>query len=158
VAEIQQIIERVHQLAEPIARDELLELVEVEFHPAGGRWLLRIYIDKEGGVTVGDCERVSREVERLLDVDEIIDQPYTLEVSSPGLTRALKTKKDFDRYKGKRCRIITSSLIESRSEFEGEIGEVEEEDVEIRATSGTKMDAYKIPFRAIKKAHLEFEL
>ncbi|HUJ88742.1 MAG TPA: ribosome maturation factor RimP, partial [Syntrophorhabdales bacterium] len=119
-----------------------------------GRWLLRIYLDKDGGVTVSDCERVSREVERLLDVEDIIDHPYTLEVSSPGLTRPLKKKKDFERYRGKHCKIITSSLLESRNEFRGEIAEVTEEGVEIRA----KMGIHTIPFCAIKKAHLEFEL
>jgi len=162
MAEIQQIIETVTHLVEPIVRDELLELVEVEFHPAGGRWLLRVYIDKEGGVTIGDCERVSRELERILDVDDIIDHPYTLEVSSPGLTRTLKNKGDFERYKGKRCKIVTSSLIDSRSEFEGEIREVSEESVKImtasQAKNETRADIYDIPFCAIKKAHLEFEL
>jgi ribosome maturation factor RimP len=158
MAEIQQIVDRITHLVEPIVRDELLELVEVEFIPTGGRWLLRIYIDKEGGVTIGDCERVSREVERILDVEDMVDQPYTLEVSSPGLTRALKKKKDFERYSGKRCKVITSSLIGSRNEFKGEIGEVTEEDVEIRTTNGANTDIYKIPFSAIKKAHLEFEL
>jgi ribosome maturation factor RimP len=154
VADTQQIVDRITRLVEPIVRDEFLELLEVEFHPTGGRWILRIYIDKEGGVTIGDCERVSREVERTLDVEDIIDQPYTLEVSSPGLTRALKKKSDFERYKGKPCKIITSSLLESRNEFRGEIAAVTEEGVEIR----TKMDIYTIPFYAIKKAHLEFEL
>ena len=154
VADTQQIVDQITRLVEPIVRDELLELLEVEFHPTGGRWFLRIYIDKEVGVTIGDCERVSREVERTLDVEDIIDRPYTLEVSSPGLTRALKKKSDFERYKGKPCKIITSSLLESRNEFRGQIGEVTDEGVEIRA----KMDIHKIPFCAIKKAHLEFEL
>jgi ribosome maturation factor RimP len=150
----QQIVEKIAGLVGPIVRDEFLELLEVEFYPASGRWLLRIYIDKEGGVTIGDCERVSREIERTLDVEDIIDHPYTLEVSSPGLTRALKKKSDFQRYKGKRCRIITSSPLDSHNEFKGEIGEVTEESVEIR----TNMDIHTIPFHAIKKAHLEFEL
>jgi ribosome maturation factor RimP len=158
VADTQQIVETITHLVEPIVRDELLELVEVELHPTGGRWLLRIYIDKDGGVTISDCERVSREVERILDVEDIIDHPYTLEVSSPGLTRVLKKKSDFERYKGKRCRIITSSLLQSRNEFRGEIGKVTEEAVEIVAANEAKMDIHKIPFCAIKKAHLEFEL
>jgi ribosome maturation factor RimP len=162
MSEVRQIIETVAQLAEPIVRDELLELVEVEFHPAAGRWLLRVYIDKEGGVTIRDCERVSRELERVLDVEDILDHPYTLEVSSPGLTRALKNKSDFERYRGRRCKIVTSSPLDSRTEFEGDISDVIEETVEItttiRSKNGTKMDIHKIPICAIKKAHLEFEL
>jgi len=158
MAEVQQIGEKITRLVEPVVRDELLELVEVEFHPTGGRWLLRIYIDKDGGITIGDCERVSREVERILDVEDIIDHPYTLEVSSPGLTRALKKKSDFERYKGKRCRIITSSFLDSGNEIQGEIDEVTEEGVDIRTENGVKIDVCHIPFSAIKKAHLEFEL
>ncbi len=158
MAEVQQIVEEITRLVEPIVRDEFLELVDVEFHPTGGRWILRIYIDKDGGVTIGDCERVSREVERILDVEDSIDHPYTLEVSSPGLTRNLKKKSDFERYKGKRCRIITSSFLESRNEFQGEIGEVTEEGVEIKTENGAQMDIHQIPLCAIKKAHLEFEL
>ena len=150
----QPIVEKIAGLVEAIARDELLELLEVEFRPTGARWLLRIYLDKEGGVTIGDCERVSREIERTLDVEDIIEHPYTLEVSSPGLTRTLKKKSDFERHRGKRCRIITSSPLDLRNEFQGEIGGVTEEGVEIR----TEMDIYSIPFHAIKKAHLEFEL
>ena len=64
MADTQQIVDKITRLVDPIVRDEFLELLEVEFHPTGGRWILRIYIDKEGGVTIGDCERVSREVER----------------------------------------------------------------------------------------------
>jgi ribosome maturation factor RimP len=158
MAETRQIVDQITRLVEPIVRDELLELVEVEFYSTGGQWLLRIYIDKEGGVTISDCERVSREVGRTLDVEGIIDDPYRLEVSSPGLTRALKKRSDFERYKGRPCKIITSSLLESRNEFRGEIAEVTEEGVEIKAKTGAKMDIHKIPFCAIKKAHLEFEL
>ena len=150
----QAITQKIMGLVEPIVRDEFLELVDVEFHPSGKRWSLRIYIDKEGGVTIGDCERISREVGRTLDVEEVIDHPYTLEVSSPGLTRPLKKRRDFERYEGKMVRVITSSLLDGRNDFRGEIGSVTEEEVEVRAN----MDIYRIPFYAIKKAHLEFDL
>ncbi len=154
MAHDQEITQSILSLVEPIVRDEFLELVDVEFHPSGKRWLLRIYIDKPDGITISDCERVSREVERTLDVENVLDHPYTLEVSSPGLTRALKKKSDFERHGGKMARVITSSPVDGKNEFKGEIGQVTEEDVEIRV----KMDIHKIPFCAIKKAHLEFEL
>src|SRR5512136_2140306 len=109
MAHNQEITQSVLSLVEPIVRDEFLELVDVEFHPSGKRWLLRIYIDKPDGITISDCERVSREVERTLDVENVLDHPYTLEVSSPGLTRALKTKSDFERYGGKMAKVVTSS-------------------------------------------------
>ena len=90
---------------------------DVEFHPTGRRWILRLFIDKEGGVGIQDCEHASREIDRLLDVEDVIDHPYVLEVSSPGLTRSLKRKQDFDRYIGRKCRIITKSLVEGKTEF-----------------------------------------
>jgi ribosome maturation factor RimP len=154
MADKQAITQKIMGLVGPIVRDEFLELVDVEFLTSGKRWLLRIYIDKEGGVTIADCERISREVGRTLDVEEVIDHPYMLEVSSPGLTRPLKKKGDFERYEGKMARVITSSPLDGRNDFRGEIGRVTEEEVEIRV----KMDIYRIPFCAIKKAHLEFDL
>ncbi len=148
------IIEKIVNILAPIVDEERLELVEVEFKPANKRWLLRIYIDKEGGVTIDDCAYVSRELSRQLDVEDIIADPYTLEVSSPGLTRPLKKSADFARNKGKMCRIITREAIEGRNEFMGEIGEITLDKVDIRE----KIGILTIPIYVIKKAHLEFEL
>lgn len=138
----------------PILREEGLEAVDIEFRPSGKRWLLRVFIDKEGGVTITDCETVSRELSRVLDVDDIIAHPYTLEVSSPGLTRALRKADDFRKYRGKLCKIITREPIEGKNEFHGEIGDITDEALEIKG----KLDVFTIPICAIKKAQLEFEL
>ena len=148
------IIEKIANILVPIVDDERLELVEIEFKPVNKRWLLRIYIDKEGGVTIDDCAYVSRELARNLDVEDIIMQPYTLEVSSPGLTRPLKKSEDFIRNKGKICRIITREAVAGKNEFMGEIGETVVDKVEIKE----KIGVFTIPIYAIKKAHLEFEL
>ena len=146
-------IEKIETIVAPILEERLLELVEVEFRPSGKRWLLRIYIDKEGGVTIDDCEYVSRELSRVLDVEDPIEHPYTLEVSSPGLTRALKKLSDFVRYKGRKCRIITGQEVEGRHEFVGKIVDTTGEDVLVQE----KIDMFTIPICAIKKAHLEFD-
>lgn len=148
------IVEKVKQLVTPILEDEGIELVEIEFRPKGKRWLLRIYIDKEGGVNLGDCERVSRELGTLLDVEDVIDHPYNLEVSSPGLTRPLKSLDDFIRYKGRLCRIVTKKSINGRTDFLGEILSVKETEVEVKEKVGPVV----IPFDIIKKAKLEFEM
>lgn len=148
------IIELLQDLLLPVLQDYGLELVEIEFKPSGKRWLLRVYIDKEGGVTISDCETVSREFSRILDVEDIIDHPYSLEVSSPGLTRPLNRRQDFVRNKGKMCRIVTKEPIRGRNEFKGVITDVREEDVEIRSAG----DVLAIPVSTIKKANLEFEL
>jgi len=149
-----EIIEQLQDILLPVLQDYGLELIEIEFKPSGKRWLLRLYIDKEGGVTISDCENVSREFGRILDVEDIIEHPYSLEVSSPGLTRPLKKWEDFQRNKGKLCRIVTNEKIEGKNEFKGTIISGSEEKVEIRGT----IDVFTIPIYAIKKAHLEFEL
>ena len=150
----QETLDKITLLARPIAQESSLELVDIEFRPSGKRWLLRVYIDREEGVTIADCERVSRELDRVLDVEEVIDHPYTLEVSSPGLTRQLKKREDFERYKGRTCRIITALAIEGRNDFKGKIVEVAGDDVEVNDEKG----GHRIPLSAIKRANLEFEL
>jgi len=148
-----ELIEQLQDILLPVLQDYGLELVEIEFKPSGKRWLLRIYIDKEGGVTIADCENVSREFGRILDVEDVIDHPYSLEVSSPGLTRPLKKWEDFQRNKGKRCRIVTREMIGGKNEFRGTIVSASEEKVEMLGT----IDVCTIPICAIKKANLEFE-
>ncbi len=150
----QEIVDSVSRVVKPVLEEASLELVEVEFRPSGRRWLLRIFVDKPGGVTIADCEWVSRELDRLLDVEDIIDHPYVLEVSSPGLTRSLKSKEDFERYEGRMCRIVTREAVEGRNEFTGIIAGVGADDVEIRG----EKDIVRIPLSAIKKANLELEI
>jgi ribosome maturation factor RimP len=104
---------------EPILEPEGLELVEVEFKPEGGRWVLRLYIDAPGGVTLDDCELVSRQVGALLDMKDPIQQPYTLEVSSPGINRVLRKEKDFRSYAGSPIRLRTRRKVGGRRNFQG---------------------------------------
>jgi ribosome maturation factor RimP len=91
-------MDRVFELIEPLLYDMGYELLEVEYLSNYGRWVLRLYIDKENGVTIDDCADVSRELGDIIDIKEIIDHEYVLEVSSPGLNRPLRREKDF--YKG----------------------------------------------------------
>ncbi|MDD3846022.1 MAG: ribosome maturation factor RimP [Syntrophorhabdaceae bacterium] len=146
-------IEKIKDIVAPILDERLLELVEIELRPSGKRWLLRIFIDKEGGVTIADCEYVSRELSRVLDVEDPIEQPYTLEVSSPGLTRSLKSREDFARFRGKKCRIITHEEVGGKREFLGTIVDAAGDEVTIEE----KIGMFTIPICAIKKAHLEFD-
>ena len=149
-----EIVEQITRTVEPILQESALELVDIEFQPSGKRWLLRVYIDKEGGVSIADCERASKEMSRHLDVEDIIAHPYVLEVSSPGLTRRLRKQADFERGKGKTCRIVTRSEVDGKHEFRGEIVSVTEDEVEVREEKG----AHRIPLSVISKANLEFEL
>ena len=147
-----EIIKNIEDVLMPILLEERLELIDIEFHQTGKRWLLRIYIDKPGGVTIADCETVSRELSRILDVEDFIEHAYTLEVSSPGITRPLKKIGDYEKNIGKICKIITKEMFYGKNEFEGEILKTHEDKVEIKG----KIDIFTIPICAIKKAHLQF--
>ncbi|HPP06818.1 MAG TPA: ribosome maturation factor RimP, partial [Syntrophorhabdaceae bacterium] len=115
------IVDRVKKCLMPILEDYGLELVDIEFKSSGKRWLLRVFIEKEGGVLLSDCEYISRELSSVLDVEDFIEHPYILEVSSPGITRPLKTVDDFKRSIGRLCRIITSQPISGKREMKGVI-------------------------------------
>jgi ribosome maturation factor RimP len=90
---------------EPLLAGIAIELVEIQYRREGFGWVLRFFIDKEGGVTIDDCARVSREISAYLEVEDLLDHAYTLEVSSPGLERPLKKREDFTRYAGRLARI-----------------------------------------------------
>ncbi len=111
-------------MAQSLTDDMAFELVDAVFASERGRWVLRVYIDKEGGVTLDDCAKLSRELGTLVEVQEIIDHPYSLEVSSPGLDRPLKKEKDFRRAVGMKIRIKTIAPIEGQKRFVGQLQEV----------------------------------
>lgn len=94
--------ERTEMLLQPIMEQNGFELVDVEYVKEAGNWFLRAYVDKEGGITIDDCELVSRALSDLLDRDDFISDSYILEVSSPGLGRQLKKEKDFTRSIGQK--------------------------------------------------------
>lgn len=109
------------ELILPIAEENSFELVDVEFVKEGSDYYLRAYIDKEGGITVNDCEIVSRRVDPLLDEKDFIKESYIFEVSSPGLTRPLKKEKDFARSIGRLVEVKTFKAVNGAKEFEGEL-------------------------------------
>lgn len=91
--------------AEPLLADMGMELVEIQFRREGHGWVLRLFIDKEGGITIDDCAAVSREISAYLEVEDLIDHAYHLEVSSPGLERPLRKREDFIRFAERLVRI-----------------------------------------------------
>ncbi len=111
--------EKTEALLQPLMKEHQFELVDVEYVKEGSTWYLRAYIDKPGGITIDDCELISRSLSDLLDEQDFIEDSYTLEISSPGLGRALKKDKDFDRSIGKKVEIKTYRPIDSRKEFTG---------------------------------------
>ena len=140
-------------LIEPVLIAEGLELVDVEYKKEGKTWVLRIFIDKEGGVSVEDCQKVSHLTGDLIDVEETITTPYNLEVSSPGLDRVLKREKDFLKFKGRRIRLNSLSPINNRRKFTGILKDFKDQNV-ILEFDGKLIE---IPLRQIGKANLVIE-
>jgi ribosome maturation factor RimP len=148
-----EILDRVRAMVDPILLNEGMELVDIEYRRESKGWILRLYLDKEGGVTLDDCTRVSQEVERSLDVEDFIQTPYTLEVSSPGLTRPLKTEKDFMKYCYRLIKVKTVDPIENRRQFKGRLLGVSENRIEIEVDGGV----FQIPLSNVAKANLEID-
>jgi len=130
-----------------------MEVVDVEYRREARGWVLRLILDKEGGVTLDDCTRVSQEMGRSLDVEDVIQTPYTLEVSSPGLTRPLKTEKDFMKYRNRLIKVKTVDPIQNRRQFRGKLLGGSENGIEIEVDGGI----LQIPLSNVAKATLEID-
>ena len=131
------------ELLLPIVADMNFELVDVEYVKEAGNWYLRGYIDKPGGITVNDCEAVSRIFSDRLDEEDFIEDSYIMEISSPGLDRPLKKEKDFARSVGKMVEIKTYKPIDRAKDFTGILISYDEDTVTIRenvSQSGEEQD------------------
>ena len=129
--------QKTEEILQPIVEEHGFELVDVEYVKEGSNWYLRAYIDKPGGITVNDCETVSRKLSDILDEKDYIDDAYILEVSSPGLGRPLKKEKDFKRSLGEEVEIRTYRMIEKQKEFTGILRAYDETTVTIEMENGT---------------------
>ncbi len=146
----EKIIARVKDLIEPLCEAEGMELVHLEFQREAVGRILRLYIDSPGGVKLDDCVRVSRQSGDLLDVYLENTGPYSLEVSSPGPSRPLVKKLDFERFKGSRTRIMTAQPIEGQKNFKGVLLGIS--DGIVKLSIDDKIVA--IPYQEITKARL----
>lgn len=122
---------KAEEIVMPIIEENHFELVDVEYVKEGSNWYLRFYIDKEGGITVDDCEIVSRALSEKLDENDFIEEAYILEVSSPGLGRPLKKPKDFERSIGKEVEIKLYRAINKQKDFEGTLKSYSDNEVVI---------------------------
>ncbi|RMG68414.1 MAG: ribosome maturation factor RimP [Nitrospirae bacterium] len=146
---------KVLALAEEAAEVAGVEVDDVEILGHPGNMTVRVIIDSEQGITIEDCERVSRQLEALLDIEDPIEGSYNLEVSSPGLDRPLRKIEDFVRFKGRLARVVTKERIDNQTFFVGRIEAVEDGDVVVLKL---KKKTVNIPFSLISKARLEIEL
>ena len=144
--------QRTEELLLPIIEEYKFELVDVEYVKEGANWYLRAYIDKEGGITVDDCEAVSRRMSDLLDEQDFIEESYIFEVSSPGLGRPLKKEKDYKRSVGKEVEIRTDRAIEKEKEFYGILTSYDETTVTIEMEEHKEMVFAKTDIALIRLA------
>lgn len=129
-------LECIREVVERVAASEGLEVVDVELHGRGRGAVLRVFLDKPGGVTHGDCQRVSEQVGTLLDVEDLVADSYTLEVSSPGLDRRLAKPADYERFAGRQVKLILRDAQDGRRRFQGRLLGIENGQVRVEVESG----------------------
>jgi ribosome maturation factor RimP len=149
--------EQIRQLAEPLVASEGMELILVECLKMGNHWLVRIYMDRDGGVAVDDCARISNQLGDLLDVHDVPPGPYTLEVSSPGLDRPLDRDQDFLKYRGSRVHLRLAEKIEGRRDLRGELVDYEDGGDGKVLVVKVAEKIFRIPRKSVAKANLEYE-
>jgi len=151
----EEVVAKVRAVAERVGASEGIEIVDVEMLGGGRNRLLRIYIDKPGGVSHADCELVSRDVGTILDVEDLVPGGrYTLEVSSPGLERKLTKPADFKRFVGQKARIVLKSPVGNQRRWEGVLAGFADGVITLEHGSG---EILRIGLEQVEKANLKFE-
>lgn len=145
------VIERLTEFADSLLPAMGLELFDIQFRREGHGWVLRLIVDKEEGVTLDDCSQVSRETSDFLDVEDLIDHPYHLEVSSPGLERPLRSLEDCRRHLGKRARFKLKEEVDSQRLIVGDLQAVENEEIYVVSQAGK---SHRLEWANVKKARL----
>ena len=148
------VTQSIAEFIEPSLLAKGLELVDVEFKKEGKTWVLRIFIDKEGGVNLEDCQNVSHLVGDLLEVEDIIEAVYTLEVSSPGLNRVLKKEKDFIKFIGKKICVQCHAPINGKKKFTGKLTDFKEHKIHLEVNG----QLHTIPLNRLARANLVIEI
>jgi ribosome maturation factor RimP len=148
------VTQSVIELIEPSLLAKGLELVDVEFKKEGKNWVLRVFIDKEGGVTLEDCQKISSLVGDLIEVEEVIEPTYIMEVSSPGLNRVLKKEKDFIRFSGKKIGVQCHAPLNGRKKFTGILKDFKNQSIHLEVDGQLQ----KIAINQVAKANLVIEI
>jgi ribosome maturation factor RimP len=155
------VIENVRVLAGRVADALGLDLFDVQFRREGRGMVLRVQIDRPGAaataeecVSVEDCARVSRDLSALLDVEDVVPTAYILEVSSPGLDRPLRREADYDRFAGRRAKLVVGVAVDGQMFFKGRLGGVEDRAVVIETDDGRR---HRVPVHVITRANLEVD-
>lgn len=149
------VVSKVTEIAERVGNSQGIEVVEVEYLGGGKSRVLRIFIDKPEGVSHADCEFISHQVGTILDVEDVIPgEKYTLEVSSPGVERKLTKPTDFERFSGKKAKLVLTEPVENQKYLEGILRGVEGNLISIEPSEGKVV---QVPLTQVRKANLKFE-
>jgi len=155
------VVGQIRAMASRVAESYGLEIFDVQFRREGHGMVLRIQIDRPGpastaeeSVSVDDCANVSRDLSAMLDVEDVVPTQYTLEVSSPGLDRPLRRAEDYQRFAGRRAKLVVRQAVDGQTFFRGTLGGVDAGDVLIDADDRKR---HRVPLGAITRANLEVE-
>lgn len=146
--------EKIRHLAEPVVVSEGMELIHVECIKMHSRWIVRLFLDKEGGITLDDCANISNQLGDILDIREVINSPYTLEVSSPGFDRPISRDEDFLKFRNCKVDIKTVVKVEGIKNFHGILLDYVEEDGRKLVLVELAGRIYRIPRQDVLKANL----
>lgn len=153
----QKITDIVEELVQPFIQSEGLELVDIEYKKEGANWFLRVFVDKDGGIDIDDCGRVSEYLSEQLDQHDPIPTAYFLEVSSPGAERPLKKKQDFHKAIGQFVYVTTYEPIDNEKVFEGKLIAFDDETVTIETKVKTRVKKVEIPYSKVASARLSVQ-
>lgn len=144
---------KIRDIIQAQVEEDGYELLHIEMRPEGGASILRIYLDRPGGINIDDCAATSKKIAVLLDVEDPVTDKYTLEVSSPGIERPLFTEKDYIRFLGKEIRLVTKNKIENQRKFRGQIESFKNGVLDLLCDGQT----IRINYDEIKKANLVYD-
>ena len=147
------LVTQIHEMVKPISDELNYEIYHVEYVKENGEYYLRIYIEKDGGITLSDCEALSRRVSDLMDEKDPIKDPYFLEVSSPGLNRTLFTEEHYKRFIGREVMVKFTKSVDGKKNIKGILKEVNEENIIVETDT-----LISIPKEKIKSANIEGEI
>jgi len=148
--------EKITKLVKPVIESESMELINVECLRMKSSWLVRIYMDKEEGITLDDCSEISNQVGDLLDIHEVPPGSYILEVSSPGPNRPLARENDFIKYMGHEIKVKVKDKLDGKRNFRGKLVNFLEESGKKIIVIDVKGKMYHIPREIVVKANLEY--
>jgi ribosome maturation factor RimP len=147
-------IDKIREIIVPVLQEENAELVEIIYRREAGRQILRLLVDRDGGVKLADCARLNERIGQVLDERDIIQESYVIEVDSPGIDRLFKTKRDYERAIGRLVRVTLSERIQDKKEYIARLEEVSDMSVKIDVK---KKGIIEIPFEKIVRARKEVE-